>query len=82
MIILHVTGDDDFSALMFEKKYPDIKKAYKKALDNGGHSFETKNFSVEIKRFRDVDPKFIEFLNEHFYDYDARKAENFYIVEP
>jgi hypothetical protein len=81
MVILHVSGDHDFSALMFEKKYPNIKKAYKKALDNED-SFETKDFSVEIKRYRDVDPKFIEFLNDHFYDYDARKAENFYIVEP
>lgn len=35
MVILHVTGDHDFSALMFEKDYPDIRKAYRVALKRG-----------------------------------------------
>lgn len=81
MVILHVTGDEDYAALTFEKNYPDIQKAYKKALDNDGY-FETDAFRVEIKRFRDVDPLFINFLKEYILDYDSLKDENFYIVEP
>lgn len=81
MVILHVTGNKDYGVITFEKNYPNIQKAYKKALDNDDY-FETDAFRVEIKRFHDVDPIFINFLKEYILDYDSLKDENFYIVEP
>ena len=86
MRILHVSGDNDYGALAFEKVYGTNKegltKAVKKAEENlGSFSEETdeSQFDVKLHEFGEVDEKFIDFVRG-VQDYDDSKHENFYEV--
>lgn len=80
MKILHVTGDDDYSALNFECIVEDRQLTFEQASELG--TFEDDNYEGEITvnlvEFREVDENFIHFVKTHMMDYDYSKSENFY----
>lgn len=83
MKVLYVTGSD-YSSLMFENdKYLSIEKAVKRCEENNG-SFSIYNdeYSADFKlyEFGEVDPKFIDFIEDKFIDYDHSKNSNYYII--
>lgn len=90
--ILHVWSGDEYAALTFEQS-PESdnlssiwEKAYK-AKDNTV-TLMIKNcdevedeIDVRAYLFKDIDPKFIDFLHDRFIDYDDSKHENFYVIK-
>jgi hypothetical protein len=52
-------------------------KSIKIQIDGGDMEIE---FQLQALEFNDVDPKFIEFVQNELCDYDALKHSNFYIV--
>ena len=83
MIILHVTGDDDFGAMTFES-LNDPQQFYKQMIEEGvtEKSIEHEECGciyISIKEFGDVDPEFVEYIKDH-QDYDESKNTNFFVV--
>ena len=78
MKLLYVHGDGDYNAMMFEQNLG-VEKA--KEMIKEGKKIEDDEFIVDVLEFGDVDKKFIEFIIDHFLDYDSSKCSNFYIIE-
>ena len=84
--VLMVSGDDDFSALIFEKskwiKY--LSELPEKCESKGGTIYlqiGMDTIKVELFEFGNICPKFLKFLEENFIDYDEVKSKNYYIIE-
>lgn len=82
MKILWITGDD-YSALIFEEQCT-IQETAEQLKVGESKEFEGADyiFSAKLLEFKDVDPKFIEFVQNEVMDYDGKKHANFYVVEP
>lgn len=94
MKVLYVTGDSDYSALMFEQagynNNEKIQDLWNKANNNKDRELELtivipEDNSYEIiyctaYEFGESDSKFIEFLMDKFADYDDLKHHNWYEV--
>lgn len=81
--ILSITGDEDYSALAYEKAEEDGKIV---PLELWEDSFEKQEeldyngeFYYKAYKFGDVDPKFLDFV-EGLKDYYDSKHNNFYLV--
>lgn len=93
MKILHVTGEDDFGALIFEQSNVTVEELYKKCMECGGSASvcieredeDEEGYEDEVYgtayQFKDIDPEFIKFIKDYIMDYDGSKCENFYVVE-
>ncbi|PEV64108.1 hypothetical protein [Bacillus thuringiensis] len=87
-VFLLVSGDGDFDAMNFEKKF-DKQEVYENMLKDGvtrttlTHEEEwgVDNIYVSIHEFDVIDSEFIGFMVTEFLDYDYLKAKNFYEVE-
>lgn len=82
MKLLYITGDE-YSAMYVEKEIG-INKAHELAAGNGGsytYESETTYAEIYIKEFGDVDPKFVDFIQDNFIDYDQSKDTDFFIIE-
>jgi len=81
-VFLYVYGDD-YSALGFEEKY-DIQEVYESMVSEGVNKkiLEDDEYyiEVEVKEFDEVDPKFIDWIQHDFCDYDDLKHSNIYQV--
>lgn len=78
MKVIHITGDDDFSALMFEQHF--AGKTVKELLISGVLDSDYDEWSTEVLEFGEVDPKFRTFIRS-LQDYDMAKAENWYFED-
>jgi hypothetical protein len=82
MKVIYIKGTHDYSALEFEKASSPTLEIWNK-LNAGEDLVDNDGFAIEDEalEFETVDPKFIEFINEHFMDYDSCKQSNYYVVE-
>lgn len=82
--ILHIFGDD-FAASDYEKVIKEgtisAEELWHLSKTRGWSEWEGEReyFQFNALKFDTIDPKFIEFVYE-MQDYDASKAENFYVV--
>ena len=87
MKMIYVSGNDDFAALDFEKHFngKTVKEIIDSEFSNHTSSieFETDegNFEIELYNFGEVDPEFINFVNNQILDYDQSKHTNFYFED-
>lgn len=85
MKVLFVTGDDDFSAMMFEESAY-TPKSVAESLESKGQDtadFELTDgeiFTAKLYTFKDIDPAFIDFIRNEVQDYDDSKHKNFYVL--
>ncbi|HDR4373469.1 TPA: hypothetical protein QCP80_003299 [Bacillus cereus] len=87
-VFLLVSGDGDFDAMNFEKKF-DKQEVYENMLKDGvtrtvvfnEEEWGVDNIYVSIHEFDVIDSEFISFMVTEFLDYDYLKAKNFYEVE-
>jgi hypothetical protein len=90
MKILYVTGDSDYSALMFDKSGIDNNNALEELWEEANRQ-PNKELEVRIPKedeivyitayeFGEVDSKFISFIQNKFMDYDDLKHHNYYII--
>jgi len=89
MKVLYVSGDRDFAALDFENKGYDKPQKLQELWDEANRH-ENKKVAIGIEEdyyiygkayeFGEVDPKFIDFMQDKFMDYDESKSSNYYIV--
>ena len=83
MKIIYITGDDDYSYVLWEEL---SKKKKKNIIDKLNKTpglrleFDEACYA-EIKEFKDVDPKFIEFIKHEIMDYDISKGTNFEVLD-
>ena len=83
MKILWVTGDGyDYGAKVFEEERT-IQEVAAQLKVGESKEFEEEDYIFEAKllEFKDVDPKFIEFVQNEVMDYDGKKNANFYVVD-
>lgn len=78
MKMIYVTGDDDYAAIEFEKKFKgrlvsDIIQEY--FVEDNEYEGD---FEMEVYDFSEIDPKFLEFLRHEILDYDQLKHSNYY----
>ena len=82
--VLFISGDGDFAAMSVEQDYG-IDKAIQLCEENGGSytiDDDEKRVYADLKiiEFGEVDPKFIDFIEDKFIDYDFAKNTNFYVI--
>lgn len=95
MKVLYVTGDSDYSALMFDQAGYNNNEKLQELWDKANNN-EDKEYELKFKlpfpgdeeeivyctayEFGESDPEFIEFLMDKFADYDDLKCHNWYEV--
>lgn len=87
MKLLYINGDD-YAALTFEEEVGTNKESLKRFIEemnmkpgNTCTMLNDEYLDVHYLEFKDVDPKFINFIKLNLIDYDHSKNKNFYIVE-
>ncbi len=91
MKVLYVTGDSDYSVLIFEQAGYDKPDKLRELWDKA-NNHKNKQLSLNIPEedelvyftayeFGDSDSNFIEFLMDKFADYDDLKHHNWYEVD-
>ena len=82
MRVLYITGDGDFTAMIVEEEYGIDKAVELCESNNGSYIIDTEDLYAELKiiEFGEVDPKFVDFIQDKFIDYDYSKYSNFYII--
>lgn len=82
MKIIYVMAENDYDALDFEEAYGDhpTLELWEKAKSG---EIAGKEYSLMVKalEFKEVDPKFLQFIQNELMDYDDGKHQNFYVVE-
>ena len=86
MKILHIYGDDDYHFLAYEQcelSQEEVIEKYESSPDKKCYfEFgEYESFYAQILEFKEVDPKFVEFV-KRMQDYDDTKHENFIVIKP
>lgn len=86
MRVLFIDGEDELDAMLFERRFTDLDDVAVMVAEKGGTAYVEDAggewaVTLRILEFVDVDPKFIEFINEEFIDYDATKGRNFHVLE-
>jgi hypothetical protein len=82
MKILFVTGDE-YSAMQINDEIG-IAKAYEMTKENGGKltiDDDETYAELSIIEFGEVDPKFVEFINDKMIDYDSSKHTDFFVID-
>lgn len=90
MKVLYISGESDFSTLIFKQHgyttQEKLKELWDKAQSHPNHELflpipeEDENICFKALEFGESDPKFIEFLMDKFADYDDLKCHNWYEV--
>lgn len=76
--VLFVSGDDDFSALSFEKAHGGTKVI--DIMDNlDKYASADEEWNLEVFEFESIDPKFAKFIKGSIQDYDDSKNKDFYL---
>ena len=86
---IYVTGEGDYSAVLFENSEYSVKDIYNEMIEKGVTSLTkefkdeewTEEVSFDLLEFGDVDPAFESFVLNEMCDYDALKASTIYRVE-
>lgn len=80
-------GNSDYAAVSYEDAVQAERVEPLKLWEDSWEKQETLQYSDEdyefdykAYKFGDVDPAFIEFVQEELHDYDVSKQHNFYIV--
>lgn len=80
-------GDSDYAATNYEDALKDGKiepmelweQSWVKQ-EKQSYSDDLYTFDYKALKFGDIDPAFIEFVQEELHDYDVSKQHNFYII--
>lgn len=87
---IKVTGEDDYSAMVFEQSDYTVEEIYKEMIENDVTTLkktiaDEEGYECEVEfdlyEFEDVDENFVEFVKDNLCDYDALKATNIYRVQ-
>jgi len=81
MRILIIDGEGDYDALEFENKYKgaSVFDIIENLEDYKAKESKDEFWSLRVKEFKDIDPKFIDFVRLEVQDYDYSKSNNFYL---
>lgn len=86
---IYLTGEGDYSAVLFENSEYSVKDIYNEMIEKGVTNLTkefkdeewTEEISFDLLEFGDVDPDFESFVLNEMCDYDALKASTIYRVE-
>ena len=84
MKLLLISSDDDYGFLSYEQSSFTKEKVVKACEEEGGKVYFEEDdyyFWAKLYTFKDVDPKFIDFIRNEFMDYDSAKHTDFIVVE-
>ena len=76
--------DNEFAVVDYENseysKRP-LQDIWSLAWNSPLHEIEEDDFIIEALEFKDIDKDFIEFIEDHYMDYDQQKGDDFFVVD-